>query len=131
MTSSKENPPEVGDAPVRPFASFLQEVQNGRTHDELSAEFRDLIVAVTETGKGGKLTFTIDVKPMKGDNEVLVITDTFSTKKPTHDRKTSLFYATPDGNLSKDNPNQLAFEALKAVDDAEPVDLKKKDGTTT
>jgi hypothetical protein len=117
------------DAPVRPFASFLQEVQNGRTHDELSEAFRDLITAVTETGKGGKLTFTVDVKPMKGGDGVLVITDTFTAKKPTHDRKTSLFYADDNGNLSKENPNQLTFEGIKAVEDKPAVDISSKEGS--
>ena len=115
-------------AVVRPFADVLREIQGGRSHDELSEAFRDLILAVEETGKGGKLTFTLDVKPMKGGDGVLVLTDAHAVKKPQHDRKASLFYATKDGNLSKDNPNQLAFDSLKVVEgdkDEQPVVLKK------
>lgn len=120
--------PTDDETTVRPFASFLQEIQGGRTHDELSEAFRDLITAVTDTGKGGKLTFVVDVKPMKGGDGVLVITDGFTVKKPSHDRKTSLFYATEDGNLTKENPHQLSFDNLKVVENnkGDVVDLDKK-----
>lgn len=121
---------ETDEGAVRPFASVLQEIQAGAAHDELSIAFRNLILAVEETGKGGKLTFTLDVKPLKSGDGVLVLTPAHAVKLPQHDRKASLFYATKDGNVTKDNPNQLAFENLKVVEgaDDEPVVLKK-DGT--
>lgn len=118
------------DGQVRPFASILQEIQSGQAHDEVSKAFRDLILAVEDTGKGGKLTFTLDVKPLKSGDGVLVLTPAHAVKLPQHDRKASLFYATKDGNVTKDNPNQLAFENLKVIenDTTEPIELKK-DGT--
>lgn len=118
------------DDQVRPFASVLQEIQSGQAHDELSKAFRDLILAVEDTGKGGKLTFTLDVKPLKSGDGVLVLTPAHAVKLPQHDRKASLFYATKNGNVTKENPNQLAFENLKVIesDKDEPIELKK-DGT--
>ena len=130
MTDAPEVPDADGVA-VRPFADVLREIQGGVAHDELSVAFRDLIVAIEETGKGGKITFTLDVKPMKGGDGVLVLTPAHAAKMPQHDRKASLFYATKDGNVTKENPNQLAFESLKVVegDKSDPVVLTKKDGT--
>lgn len=127
-----DQPDETDEPLVRPFASVLQEIQQGVAHDELSVAFRDLILAVEETGKGGKLTFTLDVKPLKSGDGVLVLTPAHAVKLPQHDRKASLFYATKNGNVTKDNPNQLDFDSLKVVEGkkSEPVVLDQKNGTT-
>ena len=127
MTDTPDNEEEF----VRPFADVLREIQGGTAHDEVSVAFRDLILAVKETGKGGKLTFVLDVKPLKSGDGVLVLTPAHSAKMPQHDRKASLFYATDNGNVTKENSNQLSFESLKVVegDKSDPVVLEKKDGT--
>lgn len=129
MTDSNDT-----EGTVRPFASVLQEIHGGAAHDDLSTAFRDLILAVEDTGKGGKLTFVLDVKPLKQGDGVLVLTPAHSVKLPQHDRKSALFYATKDGNVTKENPNQLAFENLTVVEGEKPETVvlenkKTKTGT--
>lgn len=101
---------------VRPFADWLREQSNGKSHEELSDGLWDLIARVRDTGKKGSITFTVTVAPMtKGDDDTLVVTDEIRLKLPEHDRKASLFYADRLGNLSKSDPRQLTFESLREV----------------
>jgi hypothetical protein len=110
------------DPVVRPFADWLLEQSAGKTHDELSVALHDLIARVKDTGKKGSVQFTVSVAPMKGDTDVLVVTDEIKLRVPEHDRKPSVFYADKHGNLSRRDPNQLEFESLREVPDVGLVD---------
>jgi hypothetical protein len=98
--------PPHDDTHARPFAAFLREQAGGKTHDELSDALRDLVARVQDTGKKGSLSLTVNVEPLKGDTDTLVIKDEIKLKLPEHDRKASLFFVNDDGNLTRDNPNQ-------------------------
>lgn len=112
-----------GDNPViRPFADFLREQSGGNTHDELSEALWDLVARVRDTGKKGTVSLTVTVAPMKGSDNVLVITDEIKLRVPEHDRKASLFYADKTGNLTRQDPNQLTFESLREVGGVGSVD---------
>lgn len=118
----------MSDERVRPFADFLREQAGGRTHDELSVALRDLVSAVTDTGKSGSLTLTITVKPLKESvGGALVVGDKVVVKSPTLDRKASIFFADREHNLVRDDPNQLSFEPLVEVpaDPDEPRDIRE------
>jgi hypothetical protein len=102
---------------IRPFADFLREQSKGSTHDELSQALHDLVARVRDTGKKGSLTLTIGVELLKGgrsDNAVIV-SDSIKLNLPEHDRDTSLFFTDSNGNLNRNDPNQLAFESLRDV----------------
>ncbi len=100
---------------VRPFADFLREQANGRTHDELTDALADVVAAVRDTGKKGSVTLTINVTPLKNGGGALTVTDLVKKTVPIHDRRASIFYATPTGSLVKDDPNQPTFEGLQQV----------------
>lgn len=88
----------------RPFLDLLREHRNGLTHDELSDALSDLVQAVTTERKAGKLTFTLSVKP-HGDGAVMVADDLKLTiPRPT--KGGSLFFATPEGALVREDPKQ-------------------------
>ncbi len=105
------------DVAVRPFADFLREVHSGRSHNELGDSLHDLVARVKDTGKKGTLTYTVTVEPVKGisDDSALTITDEIKLKLPEHDRGASLFWANRDGNLERNNPNQMRFDSLEVV----------------
>ncbi len=93
----------------RPILDFLREHRNGVTHDELSDALQDLVAAVTAEGKGGSLTFTISIKPAdKGG--ALIVTDSIKVKPPAQTRSASIFYASPDNNLVRDDPKQAKMD---------------------
>lgn len=104
------------DIHVRPFSDWLREQAGGKSHDELSDALFDLVQRVRDTGKSGSVVYTIKVGPMKGDKDVLVLSDEIKLKLPEHDRKASLFYTDKTGNLTRNDPNQLAFESLREVE---------------
>lgn len=102
---------------VRPFADFLREQAKGQTHEELSEGLRDLVQRVKDTGKGGSISLTVTVELMKGSGgNALVVSDAIKLKLPEHDRQTSLFFSDRDGNLVRNDPDQLTFDSLREVD---------------
>lgn len=110
------------DHPIRPFADWLREQSGGDTHEELGESLHDLIARVRDTGKGGTLTLTVSVKPLKDDLNVLIVTDEIKLKLPEHDRKGSMFYADDNNNLTRSDPRQLSFESLREVPNPASVD---------
>lgn len=110
-----DTPPE-DDEFVRPFIDWLREQAKGTTQEELSEGLHDLIARVRDTGKKGTLQLTVEVGPLKGDPNVLVVSDRIKLRLPEHDRQTSLFYPDKHGNLSRKDPGQLEFEGLKGID---------------
>ena len=123
--------PASDETVIRPFADFLREQSHGTTHDELSVALHDLVARVQDTGKKGSLTLTIGVERLKGgrsDNAVIV-SDSISLKLPEHDRDTSLFFTTADGNLSRDDPRQLSFESLRDVSATPTVHVDEETGS--
>lgn len=90
---------------TRPFADVLQALQRGRTHRELSTALQDLTKAVVDTHRAGSLTLTLKVSRNKAG--MIEVDDTVTVKPPKADRTTSLFYATDEANLVRDDPRQL------------------------
>lgn len=103
------------DVIIRPFGDWLAEQAKGRTHAELGEGLHDLIARVQDTGKKGTITLTVTVEPMKKDASLLVVSDEIKIKLPEYDRPTGVFYADKNGNLTREDPNQLAFDSLREV----------------
>lgn len=113
------------DLIIRPFSDFLREQAKGATHEELGEALHDLIGRVQDTGKKGSLTLTISVSMLKGgDGRALVVEDAIKLKLPEHDRQSSLFYADKNGNLTRNDPDQLVFDSLREVPPPPGVDAR-------
>lgn len=108
--------PEDAVPVVRPFAEVLMQQARGRTHDDLSQSLHQLIAAVQETGKGGKLQLTIDVKPLKGDTNTLAVTASTACKLPQVDQPSSIFFVDGEGNLTRNDPRQMSLPLRDAAD---------------
>lgn len=94
---------------TRPFMDFLREHRGGSTHDDLSEKLQELVAAVTEEGKSGTLTLTISVKPLgKGDG--LEVGADVKIKPPVPKVGVSIFFASPENNLVRQDPRQQAME---------------------
>mgnify|MGYP000216820846 CR=1 FL=1 len=107
------------------FSVFLQDLQDGRTHSEMSAKLTELIEAVRATGRGGEITLVIKVKPAtRGDVDKVTITDDVRLKLPAPDRKTDIFWLTDAGELSRNHPRQGDLD-LKTVAKPALGDLKE------
>lgn len=94
----------------RPFMDFLREHRNGSTHDELSDALRDLVAAVGEEGKAGKLTFTVNIKPAGRDSGALEVGTEIKLLPPKASPGVSIFFASAENNLVRQDPRQQALE---------------------
>lgn len=103
------------DAPARkPFAAFLQEHKKGALADELAEQLQEVVKAVLEHRKSGSLTLKLGVA-MANDGITLFITDDVTTKVPKPDRGGGFAFADENGNLHRNDPNQMTLAPLKAV----------------
>jgi hypothetical protein len=91
----------------KPITDTLRLLQGGVFLDQCSDLFTSIVRGVEDTGKTGKLTITLEVKKVNAAVSVLAkVTDKTPEKAPDAD----LFYATVEGNLSVDNPNQRKLD---------------------
>lgn len=103
----------------RPITTTLAELQGGVFLEECSQRFADLVRNVDETGKAGKLTITLDLKKTSG---AISVTPKVTDKTPEPAPDSDLFYATVEGNLTRDNPNQRKLD-LRPVE-TKPADVR-------
>lgn len=107
----------------KPFNLFLPEMRFGETVAELTERMAELVAAVGNTNKVGSLTLTINLKPAGGG--AIEITDEIRAKIPELPRGTSLFFATPEGNLQRNDPRQGEMDGLRSVPASDKGDLKE------
>ena len=105
----------------RSFHDFLREHRNGVTSDELSDALQELVAAVTAEGKGGTLTLKVKIKPA-GKSGALEVTDEIKVTAPAQTRSASLFYASPENNLIREDPKQTKLD-LRSIPAAAHVAL--------
>jgi hypothetical protein len=92
---------------ARPFFDFLREHRGGATHDDLSDALQELVAAVAEGQKAGRLTLTISIKPADSGNGALFIADEIKLFPPKVSKSGSIFYVSPENNLVRHDPKQM------------------------
>lgn len=78
---------------------------------EAQESLQRIVKAVTETGKKGVLKITLEIEPSTDDT--IVIHDNVTEKMPKPNRLGSTFYPLEDGSLSREDPEQGEFPAVK------------------
>ncbi|QPL33147.1 hypothetical protein [Pseudomonas fragi] len=106
----------------RPFIDTLRDIEAGGLLDELSETQHSLIDAIRLTGKGGELTIKLAYKP-DGNGQMTIKAD-IKAKEPALSRGTSLFFLTPEGNLTRRDPRQQDLP-LRTVNDDKPEVLRQ------
>jgi hypothetical protein len=98
--------------PQAPVAAFLASHLNGRTDEELSAEFHQLLDAVRAHGKKGQMTITIVVEPPANgvDSAPMPIGVESAVKAPKPTPVKSLYFLDDEGQPVRDDPRQMAIE---------------------
>lgn len=95
------------------LSATLASIRYGSLSDEFESKLRELVLAATETGKKGSLTLAITIVPRK-DGQVEVVDD-LKAKLPEHDKGATILFATPEGNLMRQDPRQLELDQLREV----------------
>lgn len=83
----------------------FSELRRGGALTDLDGALAEVVKAVVATGKTGKVTLTLDIKQL-GRGGALTVTDTISTKVPKLPVPDTVFFATDDGELVKEDPKQ-------------------------
>jgi len=92
------------------LVEILKELDQGNTMVEFHSALRETVQAVRETGKPGKVILSLAVAP-KGSNKVTV-QDEVKTTIPRPDKQKATFFATEDGALSRQDPDQPSLPGL-------------------
>lgn len=107
------------------WETVLREVRGGECVTELSERLADLVAQVRLHGKGGKLTLVVKVTPAsRGDTTALMVDDAITVTPPKAEPARSIFFATADNLLVRNDPRQKEF-TFKEVPKAEAAPLKE------
>lgn len=104
---------------ARPFIDTLRDIEAGGLLDELSEAQFQLIDAIRLSGKSGKLVIELNYKP-DGRGQMTIKADV-KVKEPELSRGTSLFFLTPEGNLSRRDPRQQDLPLRPVEADESPT----------
>lgn len=99
------------------FTDVLRDQRNGALVDEITEELARVVRGVVKHGKRGEITLTLKVNPAKGG--AYFVYDEVKAKIPEADREATIFYATADGDLSRNDPRQQNLE-FRSVDTDHP-----------
>jgi len=88
------------------FLEALSVLNRGLTIPQLDAHLAEVVEAARSTGKIGKLTLEIEVKPDGPDGEMVHVSDKITAKIPQPDRRVAIFYTSVGGRLQREDPRQ-------------------------
>ena len=91
--------------------AVLLEMQRGQTAALANRKFGELLDAVKETRKKGKLVITLDVTPSEFDTETnevsrVTIDPEIKLTRPEKDLGRGIYFLTKEGDLSRQDPRQ-------------------------
>lgn len=105
----------------RPFFDTVRDVSNGTVVDSLDAQLQELVQAVQRTGKGGKMTLTVEIAPMKKSTEAVQVKASIVTKAPSFEDAGSIMFPTPEGNLQRNYYKQPELPGVTLVEPGRAV----------
>lgn len=124
--STKTNA-EADPAIDRAVLNILVAHKGGECISDLSAALKQVTSAVQSTGRAGKVTFTMSLRPAsKGAGGTLVFETKVKAHTPDAESPASIFYADDDYNLVRDDPHQQKLDLRivserKGQQSAEPL----------
>lgn len=113
----------------RSFVDTLREVRSGMAVDELDANLQQLVQDVQRTNKGGSLKLTVEIKPMKGSTEAVVVKATVTIKAPTFSDNGTVLFPTPEGNLTRSHHKQPELPGITLASGASTTAPENRTGT--
>jgi len=127
MKSTNEQRKEAAAQSANAFTSTLGLLNKGAFPAEAGEALAEVIRAVRETGVKGKVMITLDIVPVaKTEGAQVTITPNLATKTPKLGAKARTFFTDTEGNLHRQDPNQLGmdFEIHAPAPKAEPAPKK-------
>jgi len=94
-------------APGLTFVQLIQYLERGQFNRDADAAVQSIVNAIAENGSGtGSMTLKISLTYKDGS---VVVKDHIDVKLPTRERRSTTLFATDDGQLSTQHPDQIAM----------------------
>jgi len=107
------------------YVATINQLRYGAAAEELSEKLAECVDRASSTGKTAELTLVIKIKP-QGASGQYFLTDEIKQKLPSLPKEQSIFFGTPEGNLTREDPRQQKLP-LVAVAGADSTPLKTVD----
>lgn len=101
---------------MQSFLDVLSQIRGGAALTDAARDLQELVQAVRDTGKAGKLTFSITVEPDKADEGVVTLQPDVILKLPKKARAKGIFYMDRHGNLTREDPRQIEMALQKKAE---------------
>ncbi len=96
--------------------AVMLDMRNGQVCNDINGKFNEVLNAVLETGGKGELTIKLMVRPSKtGKAGAVIEVETrheCKLKKPELAVGASLFFVTPQGVLTRTDPDQMTIDEM-------------------
>lgn len=115
--------PAEPETPVMLFSELIESHSNGDIDRFLSEKLSEVIAAVKETQKGGKIVVELSIKPEAAYAKVDV---TCKTTIPQPPLPGAIYYFRGDTALSKEDPRQLMIN-LRDLGGKKPTEIRDTD----
>jgi hypothetical protein len=108
---------------ARPFADFLREQRRGDLLEDLTEALHEAVTSVGEHQLPAEVVLKIKIKPAGELGGAVQVQDEIALKLPKPKTPPSVFFITPENNLSKTDPHQTSMQ-LRDVDSGESRTLR-------
>jgi hypothetical protein len=125
------------DKPREGFAAICKTLNKGKFAEEIDEAIKSVALSSKDLGKAGSVTIKVTFAPIANSaGRQIFIGGIVEKKQPVKDKKRSLFYIGDDGQVQRDNPNQIEMSFDEdvddeIVDDSDDEDYPKERKTTT
>lgn len=97
------------------FSTLLGQLEKKSAVRQLDEATAGLVQQIRLTGKPGKLTLTLNIRPTDTDGSTVHVTQKISVTAPEIGSKPTLFFTTDAGALTRTDPSQTEMQ-LEAVE---------------
>lgn len=109
---------------TRPITDTLRSIQGGALVDEATDKLRELMLAVEETGKGGKLLLEVSVAKLTRGG-AMTLKGRVKTTMPAEAPAEQIFWLSPDGDPLSEDPSQQKLDLKVAPAVGAPSELRQ------
>lgn len=102
------------------YVATINQLRYGAAAEELSEKLAECVDRASSTGKTAELTLVIKIKP-QGASGQYFLTDEIKQKLPSLPKEQTIFFGTPEGNLTREDPRQQKLPLVSVALDTSAV----------
>lgn len=97
------------------FAALIGQLGKKSLGQQLDDQLAEMTHKIRATGKAGKITLTLTLKPKDADGSLVDVSHKIASTMPEIESRPTLFFTTEGGQLTRTDPSQKELE-FTAVD---------------